>query len=223
MKLTIAQIVYISNYVRSFNIKWYELQVELTDHFVSIMEEVWKQDPELSFHQVKHSAEQRFGRNYFKVLEKERTISLRKEHKRSQLKMVGECLKFPKIVLSILMVIVVYRASFYFDDLFLYSRVLFGILIGISLLSILNWVRYRNINGKRFLSIDLAFWMNFASLTFCNWILIIPMYLKINFAEDQLFFLSICCFFVLILLVAISGIHLTNKIVSNTKNQYQLS
>lgn len=223
MKLTIAQIVYISNYVRSFNIKWYELQLELTDHFISIMEEIWKKDPELSFHQVKHCAEQLFGRNYFKLLERERTISLRKEHKRNQLKMVGEYLKIPKIVLSILMVIVVYRTSFYFDDLYLYSIVLFGILVGISLLSILNWIRYRNINGKRFLSIDLAFWMNFTPLVYSNVILILPGLLKINFAEDKLFFLSVCCFFVLVLLVAISGIHLTNNIVYNTKKQYQLT
>lgn len=222
MKLTTAQIVYISNYVRSFNIKWYELQVELTDHFVSIMEEIWNENPELTFHQVKYHAEQRFGRNYFKEIEKEQTKLLRKEHKRSHLKIVGEYLKFPKIVLSILMVVVVYRMSFYFNGL-LYNRILFGILVGTSLLSLLNWFRYRNINGKRFLSIDLTFWINFAALSFCNWILIIPMYLKINYAEDQLFFLSICCFFVLVLLVALTGIHLTNKIVSNTKKQYKIN
>lgn len=223
MKLTLAQIVYISNYVRSFNIKWHELQVELTDHFISIMEEVWKQDPELSFHQVKHSAEQRFGRNYFKEVEKQRTKVLRKEHKRSQLQIVGEYLKFPKILLSILMVVVVYRISFYFEDRYLYYRILYGILLGTSLLSMLNWFRYRNINGKRFLSIDLAFWINFSALNFCNWILIIPQFLKINYAEDKLFFLLLCCFFVLILLVAITGIHITNKIVSNTKKQYKLT
>jgi hypothetical protein len=223
MKLTIAQIVYISNYVRSFNIKWYELQVELTDHFVSIMEEVWKQDPELSFHKVKHSAEQRFGRNYFKEVEKQRTKVLRKEHKRSQLQIVGEYLKFPKILLSILMVVVVYRTSFYFDDRYLYYRILYGILLCTSLLSLCNWSRYRNIKGKRFLSIDLAFWINFSALNFCNWILLLPMYLKFNYSVDKLFFLSFCCFFVLILLVAISGIHLTNTIVSNIKKQYQLT
>lgn len=222
MKLTIAQIVYISNYVRSFNIKWYELQVELTDHFISIIEEIWNEDPGLTFIQVKQRAEQRFGRNYFKEIEKERTKFLLKENKRRHLKIVGEYFKFPKIVLSILMVVVVYQMSFYFNW-FLYNKILFGILVGTSLLSLLNWFRYRNINGRRFLAIDLAFWINYSALSFCTWILIIPMYLKINYAEDQLFFLSICCFFVLILLVAITGIHLTNKIVSNIKNQYKLT
>ena len=222
MKLTTAQIIFVSHYIKSFDIKWYELQVELTDHFVLIMEEIWNEDPELTFHQVKYKAEQRFGRNYFKEIEKERTRALRKEHKSIHLKIVGEYFKFPKIVLSILMVVVVYQMSFYFNGL-LYNRILFEILVGTSLLSLLNWCRYRNINGKKFLAIDLAFWINFSALPFCTWILIIPQFLKVNYAEDKLFFLSICCFFVLILLVALTGIHLTNKIVSNTKKQYQLT
>jgi hypothetical protein len=41
------------DYVASHDIKWYELQVELTDHMVNSMEEFWK-DPELTFHQVKN-------------------------------------------------------------------------------------------------------------------------------------------------------------------------
>lgn len=223
MKLTIVQIVYISNYVRLFNIKWYELQVELTDHFVSIMEEIWNEDPQLTFNQVKYKAEQRFGGNYFKEIEKERTKVLRKEHKNSHLKIVGEYLKFPKIVLSILMVIAVYRISFCFEDRHLYIGILYGILLGTSLLSLLNWFRYRNINNKRFLSIDLTFWINFASLSFCNWILIIPQFLKVNYAEDKLFFLLLCCCFVLILLVAITGIHITNKLATNIKKQYKFN
>ena len=49
MKLTAEQIDYLSNYVKSFDIKWYELQVELTDHMVISMEEIWVKDPELTF------------------------------------------------------------------------------------------------------------------------------------------------------------------------------
>ena len=65
MKLTTEQIEYVSNYVKSFDIKWYELQVELTDHMVNSMEEIWGKEPELTFHLVKYRAEKGFGRNYF--------------------------------------------------------------------------------------------------------------------------------------------------------------
>ena len=92
-KLTAEQIGYVSTYIQSFDIKWFELQVELTDHFVSIMEEIWIQDPELTFHQVKQIAEQRFGRNYFKEVEKKRKMILQKEYNRQMRKTVTDFLK----------------------------------------------------------------------------------------------------------------------------------
>jgi hypothetical protein len=42
MKLTTEQIDYVFDYVASHDIKWYELQVELTDHMVTSMEEFWE-------------------------------------------------------------------------------------------------------------------------------------------------------------------------------------
>ena len=75
------------------------------------MEEFWKADPELTFHQVKHYAEERFGRNGFKAIEEERTQILRKEFKRMQWKMIAEYLKFPKIFASALALIIVYKSS----------------------------------------------------------------------------------------------------------------
>ena len=86
MKLTAEQIEYVSNYIKSFDIKWYELQVEFTDHMVNSMEEIWEKDPELTFHQVKQYAENRFGRNGFNEVEKERITILQKEYNRSQRK-----------------------------------------------------------------------------------------------------------------------------------------
>ena len=114
MKLTYQQIEYVSNYIKSFDIKWYELQVELTDHMVTSMEEIWEKEPELTFHQVKYRAEQTFGRNYFKKVEKERRIILHKKFKRSQCKMESEYLKSPKIAMSVLLVGFVYWIPFYF-------------------------------------------------------------------------------------------------------------
>jgi hypothetical protein len=42
MKLTNQQIDTLRNYIISKDIKWYELQIELTDHMVTSMEEFWK-------------------------------------------------------------------------------------------------------------------------------------------------------------------------------------
>jgi hypothetical protein len=83
MKLTPSQIEYVTHYIASKDIKWYELQMELTDHLVMEMEQIWEQNPELSFQQVKFLANKTFGRNGFNKIEKERTKNLRKEYKKS--------------------------------------------------------------------------------------------------------------------------------------------
>ena len=222
MKLTTEQIEYVSNYIKSFDIKWYELQLELTDHMVTSMEEIWEKEPELTFHQVKQYAENRFGRNGFKEVEKERRIILHKEFNRSQWKMVVEYLKFPKIVMSILLVVFVYRISFYFEDILLYIKILFGILLVTSVVSIFNWFLYRKINGKRFLALETAFSVNIGSIWFSYWGIFLAKNFIKNLRENHLFFLPFCFFWVLGFLLVITGKHLTNKVASNIKKQYQL-
>jgi hypothetical protein len=56
MKLTPTQIADVNSYMQSFDIKWYELEVELTDHFISIVEAILENDPNLSFYQAKEYA-----------------------------------------------------------------------------------------------------------------------------------------------------------------------
>jgi hypothetical protein len=222
MKLTAEQIDYVSNYIESIDIKWYELQVELTDHLVSLMEEIWEEDKELTFHQVKYRAEQRFGRNYFKEVEEERKTILRKEYKKQQWRMVGEYLKFPKFIMSFLLVVLVYRVSFYFEDISLYIKILFGILLGSSAVLIFNWFRYRKINGKRFLSLETAYIMNNSSIIFSYGAMGLANNFKIHFHENHLYFLPFCFLWVLGVLLIITGRHLTTKVVSNIKEQYQI-
>lgn len=223
MKLTTEQIEYVSNYIQSFDIKFYELQVELTDHFVLIMEEIWNEDLELSFHQVKYRAEQSFGRNYFKEVEQERRNILRKQFNLNHRKMVSEYLKFPKIALSILMVFVVYRISFYFEDISFYIKILYGILLGASLFTMLNWYRYRKINGKKFLSLETVLIVNNKSISFSYLAIIGVNSFKETFPENYLFYLPFCFLWVLGFLLIITGYQITNKVVYNIKKQYQLN
>nr|WP_315154943.1 hypothetical protein [uncultured Flavobacterium sp.] len=223
MKLTAEQIEYVSGYIQSFDIKWYELQVELTDHFVSIMEEIWQKDEKLTFHQVKYYAEQRFGKNYFKEVEEERSSILRKEYKRQQWHMVREYLKFPKIIMSFLLAVLVYRGSFYFEDISLYNNILFGILLGASAILLFNRLRYRKIKGQRFLSMEMTIVFNNSSIVITQFVLMFVNNSKETLQEKHLYFLPLCFLWVLGVLLIITGKHLTNKIVSDIKKQYQLT
>jgi len=222
MKLAPEQIEYVSNYIQSFDIKFYELQVELTDHFVLIMEEIWSEDPELTFHQVKYRAEQRFGRGYFKEIEVKRAKVLRKEYKRIQLKMVAEYLKFPKIIMSILLVIVVYRISFYFENLQKYVAVLFGFLFVFSLPMLYLWVKYRIIDGKRFLAIDYSS-AYLGLMIFPQLGINLSNLFKDEIQQNHLLAFPFIFLWTLGVLFCITGLHLYRKNVNNVKKQYQLT
>lgn len=218
MKLSPSQIEYIFNYIQSFDIKWYELQVELTDHFVSIMENIWNEHPELSFHQVKHRAEQSFGRNYFKEVEKERKMILQKEFNRQMQKMVAEFLKFPKIIGSVLLGILIYQGSFYFDNPSKYITGLFVLLYLLVMPIFYSWFKNRKINGERFLAVEISFSLATGGPLLGN----LGILLKDEVKENPILIIPLICLWVVLFLFCITGIHLTNKVVSNIKNQYRL-
>jgi hypothetical protein len=221
-KLTVEQIEYVFNYIASKDIKWYELQLELTDHMVSRMEEFWAKDPELTFHQVKQYAENEFGRDGFKKIEEERTQILQKEFNRSQRKIIGEYLKFPKIIASILAVILVYEGSFYFDDIITYIRILSFVLLLSSVELLLNLYSKRKINGKRFLSLDITLRITNSAIFGFYCIVILMKSFKEIFQQNHLLFIPFSCIWVLGILVVLTGRHLKNKIVCDIKKQYQL-
>ena len=219
MKLTAEQTEYVSNYIQSFSIKWYELQVELTDHFVSIMEEIWNEDLELTFHQVKYRAEQRFGRNYFKKVEKERKMILQKEYNRQMRKTVADFLKFPKIIGSILLGILIYNVSFYFENPHKYIAGLFGLLFLFSVPINYVWFKNRKINGNRFLAVDISFGLASGFPLFGS----LAGFIKDEVKENPMLIIPFICLWVVIFLFCITGIHLTNKVVSNIEKQYKLT
>jgi hypothetical protein len=72
---------------------------------VNSMEEFWKKDPELTFHQVKNIEDQ-FGRNGFKAIEKERKILQKFDKKYNGCRLF----KVSKIVGSILFAFVCFQS-----------------------------------------------------------------------------------------------------------------
>ena len=222
MKLSTEEVNYVFNYIKNIDVKFYEIQVELTDHLVLIMEEIWTEDPKLTFHQVMFRAEQRFGKNYFKEVEEERTKLLRKEYRRLQFKRVGNYFKFPRIISTLLLIFIVYRISFNFEDISLYIKILYSVLIFASAGLILNWFINRKINGHKFLALETAFILNNSPISFSYLTLLNANNLKESLNQNHLFFLPLCCLWVFGLLITIEGKLITKQIISDIKKQYQL-
>jgi hypothetical protein len=219
MKLTPTQIGDVNTYMQSFDIKWYELEVELTDHFVSIIEEILSKSPELTFYQAKQYAENRFGRNEYKEIEKERTKILVKEYNRSQRKAVVDYLKFPKIIISFFGLIVVYKLSFYFENAAQYIKYLSSTFLILGIIHMVVWLLFRKIEGERFLSVEMTFRMNSSTLIGWYGLLMISK----DYFQIQYGLLIACSLFVVGILLIVTAYHLTNKVISNTKKQYQLT
>ena len=223
MKLTTEQIEYVSNYVRSFDIKWYELQVELTDHMVNSMEEIWEKDPELTFHQVKQYAEDRFGRNGFKVIEEDRTQILRKEFRKAQWNMITEYLRFTKIILGILLVLLIFKATFYFDEPIKFVKNSFVLLAILFIPAFYSFYANRKIKGKRFLELNISHSTFTGIFVFMYWIVFLLNTFKESIQRYPIIMLPFCCAWVMGILFIITGIHLQRKTIVNVKKQYQLN
>jgi hypothetical protein len=222
MKLNTEQIEYVSNYIKSFDIKWYELQVELTDHMITSMEEIWEKEPELTFHQVKQYAENRFGRDGFNNIVKERKVILQKEYNRSQRKMIAQYLKFPKIISSLLLMFLAYQVSFYFVKPHKYLGVLFALLFLFIVPMFYQRIKNKKINGKRFLAVDYSH-AYVGLMIFPQMGINLSNMFKEEIQENHLLVLPFCLLWVLGVLFFITGIHLKKKIVENIKKQYQLT
>jgi hypothetical protein len=223
MKLTAEQVQYVSNYVNSFDIKWYELQVEFTDHMVTSMEEIWEKEPELTFHQVKRYAENKFiGDSSFKSIQEERKRILQKLYRKVQWKMITEYLKFPKIFGCILLVYLAYTFSAYFVSPQKYLAVLFCSLLLIGLPSLYYWWKSKEIDGKNFLTLE-TLNPNLLVFSFPNLGMSMSNLLKQELLQYQWLVVLFCCIWVLGILVSITAIHLQKKTIVNIKKQYQLN
>ncbi|MBX9888456.1 MAG: hypothetical protein K2Y30_11040 [Flavobacteriaceae bacterium] len=222
MQLTNQQIEYISDYIESKDIKWYELQVELTDHMVSSMEEFWAKDPDLTFHQVKHYAEDKFGRNSFKAIEKERTQILKKEYRSAQWKMIIDYLKLPKIFASLLALIISYKLSFYYDKPVKFLAVLYVFVLALYVPAIYSYFKNRKINGKRFLQIEITNPV-LLGLGFINLGLNLGNLCKEWIEQYDVLRLVFCLVYVLGILFLITGKKIYEKSLANVKKQYQLT
>ncbi len=224
MKLTSEQVEYVSDYVKSFDIKWYELQVELTDHMILCMEEIWENNPKLTFHQVKQCAESKFvGHSNFKSIQEERKGILRKEYNRSQRKIIAEFLKFPKIIGCILLGILAYQGSFFFEKPNKYLLVLFALLWLFAVPGLYNLIKNYKIQGKRFLAVNYYSLTVTCLLLFPNVGMNLTGVFKEEIQQNHLLIIPLICFWVVGLLFCATGVYLDIKHIAKVKKQYQLN
>jgi hypothetical protein len=221
MKLTAEQIQKVSDYVVSFDIKWYELQVEFTDHMVNSMEEIWENNPELSFEDVLLQAKISFGPQGFKGIEKQRIVILQAENRKKQRRIVLEYLKFPKIAGTLFLVYLAYQGSYFFETPSRYLFILYLSSLIPLFYGLYVYLINRDLSGKRFLSIN-KFDILLA-LPFIQIGMTLSGIFKEEINQSQIVVVLFCVLWAIGLLFVFTGIHLYQKTIQRVKMQYQLN
>ncbi len=100
MSLTQAQIQELDSYFRNCGIEWYDVRLELIDHFANILEIQLEKEPHLDFKEAIVTIHKNFGVNGFKELLKTKTKAVEKQFYKSAFKYFIGFFKLPRIILT---------------------------------------------------------------------------------------------------------------------------
>ena len=97
-QLTKDQIQELYKLVERNAIKYYDVQLEINDHYATAIEEIWGTEPDLSFYYAQKRVYKEFWD--FKTLENEKRKSLEKQYKIALWNDLRNWISFPKILFS---------------------------------------------------------------------------------------------------------------------------
>ncbi len=103
-----AQIEQLFTFLRQKYVRYYDVQIELVDHFASAIEAMWEENPSMTFQQGIDRVYADFPITGFNNLITEKTAILNKKILSHAWKEVKLYLQFPKIMLTLLLVTVLY-------------------------------------------------------------------------------------------------------------------
>lgn len=100
MKLTKEQIQQIDNYIFSCGIEWFDVRMELVDHFANSLEHKLEENPSLDFKQAIVNEHKSFSDQGFKKLLNTKTKAVEKQFYKQVFKNLKSFFKLPKIFIS---------------------------------------------------------------------------------------------------------------------------
>lgn len=115
MKLTNQQVDKLYAFTRQHYVEWYDLQLELVDHLANAIESQWQENPKLTFDEALHSEFNKFGVFGFMGVVEEKQKFLNKKYKKLIWKYYQEFFKFPKVILTFLSVLLIFKLLISFE------------------------------------------------------------------------------------------------------------
>ena len=117
MKLTAKQITYIENYIKSFDIKYYEVYMEILDHMILSVEAILEENKEITFEDaVLRAKMEGFGKKGFRGMMDEKLRLAQNQARKQNNKMIKEYFTFPKVVMTVAVFVGFFLFLMLFDD-----------------------------------------------------------------------------------------------------------
>jgi len=153
-ELTPAQVEYLFKFMRRKYVHYYDVQIELVDHFASAIEAMWAEEPNLSFEKAVEKVYSEFPITGFNNLINEKIQAIQKRIKKHTWKEVKAYLTIPKVTLTILLCAVF---NIFYNMIPYPYWFAYGIILGLTFLSLFTLKRtIKNQNHKtRFLVLEL--------------------------------------------------------------------
>jgi hypothetical protein len=221
MKLTVEQITYIENYIKRFNIKYYEVYMEILDHMILSVEAILANDSDISFEDTVLKAKvEGFGKNGFRGMMDERLKLAQKQARKENNKMIKEYFTFPKIVMTLIVFVGYFLFLQFFEDPKLPNLLSISVVGFLSIFQIIYTYKYRKIDEMHLLKHQILIQMysfSFATLNITNGLNILGKEtIDFNHILMRLFMTTVFTFSLISLLVYIE---IRKKTIEELKTQ----
>ena len=101
MQLTDQHIEQLYKFTRQHFVEHYDVQTELVDHLANDIEQIWEENPTLTFEQARDKSFKKFGVFGFMNVVEEKQKQLGKKYRKVLWKYVKEWFRLPKIILTV--------------------------------------------------------------------------------------------------------------------------
>ena len=110
MKLTKEQIQQLYKFTRQHYVEYYDVQTELVDHLANDIEQIWQEQPHLSFEDARDTSFKKFGVFGFMDVLESRSKALNKKYWKLVLDIFKNYFKIPQLLTTLALFSIIYMS-----------------------------------------------------------------------------------------------------------------
>jgi len=221
MTLSKGQIQDLDAYFCSCGIEWYDVRLELIDHFANILESQLEKQPNLNFKEAIITIHKSFGTTGFKQLLESKTKIVEKQFYKSAFKYFIGFFKLPRIILTITTYWTLIKLSGFIDIKKMLFYVFLLLVLYVLAKIIYRFIKSRNFKNESFLKLNQGIQYLFMIYNVLIFINSASLGLKSGINENSISFTySIIGLYVILILFLISCEYVYYHLKQDIKKQF---